>query len=491
MQWATTHGHLIVGWAEDVNVSGSVDPFDTPSLGPWLNDRAPEWDVICAWKLDRLGRDAIRLNKLFGWCVEHGKTVVSATEAIDLGTPVGRLIANVIGFLAEGELEAIRERTRASRAKLRQSARWPGGKPPYGFKAVPRDGGGWMLTQDREAASVVQRIVRDLLSGATMTGEARTLTAEGVCTPADHYRAQRGLQPLGRRWRTTPLRNLLTSPALLGRVHHDGELVRDDEGQPIQFAEPLVSLDEWDRIQAFVQGNRDARKDDRRSETSLLSGLAFCFACGGALHHDLNVVKRPYRTYEYRYLRCKNRCSPQIPAEKLELWAEEEFLKHLGHREVRERVWVPGDSNQEALAEAVRAVDELSAAAGRATSATMRQRLQKQLDALDARIAELEAQPAQQARWEWVATGGTYGDAWESAGTEGRRALLQRSGITFSASSPGGKSLNTDINIPAGVYTEPELTDQQRAIREGLADPNGTGANTNPDGSVTVVRSGC
>jgi len=117
-------GHAVVGWATDVDVSGSVDPFDTPQLGDWLNNRAPEFDVIACWKLDRLRRKAIRLNHLFGWCLEHDKSVVSCSESIDLSTPVGRLIANVIGFLAEGELEAIRERTRSSKAKLRELGRW-------------------------------------------------------------------------------------------------------------------------------------------------------------------------------------------------------------------------------------------------------------------------------------------------------------------------------------------------------------------------------
>ena len=68
----------MVGWAEDSDVSGSVDPFDTPQLGDWLNNRANEFDMIAAWKLDRISRNSIKLEKLFGWCLDHDKTVVSA-----------------------------------------------------------------------------------------------------------------------------------------------------------------------------------------------------------------------------------------------------------------------------------------------------------------------------------------------------------------------------------------------------------------------------
>ena len=122
----------MIGWAQDLNVSGSVRPFEAPGFAPWLDQRASEWDIVCAWKLDRLGRNAIQLSELFGWCNDHGKILVSTSESIDLSSWAGRMLASVIAGLAEGELESIKERTRASRAKLRSLARWPGGKPPFG-----------------------------------------------------------------------------------------------------------------------------------------------------------------------------------------------------------------------------------------------------------------------------------------------------------------------------------------------------------------------
>jgi hypothetical protein len=404
-----------------------------------------------------LGRNAIQLSELFGWCQQHGKTLVSCSESIDLGTWAGRMLAGVIAGLAEGELEAIRERTRASRAKLRESARWPGGKPPYGYKAVPLDGGaGWTLKIDKQAKAVIKRIVADLLDGATLTGTARTLTAEGVLTPADHYRAHRGL-PIEevRPWRTTPLRNLLRSPALLGQAHHDGQIVRDAEGVPVQLGEPLVLLDDWQRIQAVLDGNADARKDARRSEVTMLTGLVRCATCENLLHHDLNTVKRAGHVYEYRYLKCKVQCSPRLPAAELEDRAEEAFLQELGDREVRERVWVPGDDTQAAIAEAVHAIDDLTAIAGTLTSETARARLRAQLEALDRRLVELESTPAREAGWEWRATGGTYREAWNQADLDGRREMLIRSGITFAARVVGGrgsKAREFHIRIPDGVF---------------------------------------
>ena len=53
--WSKMHGHHVVGWAVDSGTSGSVDPFDSPELGPWL-DRHQDWDALVAFRLDRFSR---------------------------------------------------------------------------------------------------------------------------------------------------------------------------------------------------------------------------------------------------------------------------------------------------------------------------------------------------------------------------------------------------------------------------------------------------
>ena len=146
--WARDNDHEIVAWAEDIDVSGSISPFDAPELGPYLKEpMSEEWDILVAWKLDRLARNSINTHKLFAWIIEQDKTLVCISENIDLGTWVGRMVASVIAGVAEGELEAIRERTKAAKQKMRQQGRWFGGKPPYGYYPV-KHGGEWKLEKD-------------------------------------------------------------------------------------------------------------------------------------------------------------------------------------------------------------------------------------------------------------------------------------------------------------------------------------------------------
>ncbi len=348
----------MVGWAQDIDVSGSVDPFDTPALGPWLNDRAPEFDIVACWKLDRLGRNAIQLSKLFGWAQAHDKIIVSCSESIDLSTWAGRMLASVIAGLAEGELEAIRERQRSSRSKLRESARWPGGKPPYAYRAVRRaDGAGWQLEVDPESSRVVRRIVDAVLDGTPITHIARQLNEDGVLIPAEYHRGKRN----GGEWSATPLRNMLRSKALRGFAHHKGETVCNDDGMPVRLAEPLVTDDEWTLIQAAFYKTQEARRNARRSEASPLAGLVVCYVCETTLHHDRTTA----RGHVYRYYRCPNQCGAMIPAEELETRAAVAFLDEVGHEDEQDRVWVPGDDHESELREAIAALDELSQAAGR------------------------------------------------------------------------------------------------------------------------------
>ena len=487
-QWAGMNDHTLAGWAVDTDVSGSVDPFDTPQLGDWLGNRAPEFDVIACWKLDRLSRNAIKLNKLFGWCLDHDKTVVSCSESIDLSTPVGRLIANVIGFLAEGELEAIRERQRSSKAKLRDLGRWSGGKVPYGYTAVELDGGGWSLEIDTDAAAVVRRIVTEFLDGRPLTHIGEGLNADGT-PPSEVYRGR----STGDSWHVSSIRNKLRSKSLLGYVHHQGETVRDDAGAPVVYAEPLVPLDEWNRVQAVLDSNQ-SRRTGAKPGKGLLTGLLVCRFCSEPMYLQPSKARGKL----YRYYQCASRKHTAMSADDVEKPVEGQFLEAYGDEPVRERVWVAGDSHEADMMEAVTAFNELSATVGRMTSATAKQRLQHQLEALDLKMADLESAPVREARYEYRETGQTYRQVWEALDPKGKAAQLAKSGITLAVgieingrrSKHNAGAFYCKIRTPEG-WPEPVLTDEDRALREALAQSEAQGAggvNIGPDGPVLTQR---
>lgn len=458
-QWTEANQHELVAFAEDLDVSGSVDAFETPVFGDWLNNRPDQFDVVCTWRLDRLGRDAIRLNKLFGWAIDNGKTVVSATEGIDLATPVGRLIANVIAFLAEGELEAIRERTRASQKRLREVGRWGGGRVFYGYQAQERtESAGWELIPDPYAAGVLMRIIDKVLNGQSLDSIAREMQEQSELSPADYLRYRSGKPVEGSAWAGPQLFRMLRSKSLLGHATHNGVTVRDGDGMPIRKGEPLIPQEVFDQLQAALEA-RKSLNTRRSAKTSPLLGVAVCAVCGRSLHQRrANIRAKTSHTY---YGCVGNRAEPHpgnfVRAEYLETLLEEEFLSQLGREKLRERVFIPAENHQIELEEAIRAIDELTSLLGTITSDTMRSRLTEQMRALDLRVAALEQMPAREAQWEYRETHQTYKDAWDKADTEGRRQLLLRSGITCVARGrkPGEPSTTEqpdfELRVPADL----------------------------------------
>src|SRR6516164_7262303 len=80
-------------------------------------------DVLVVWKLDRLTRSLSDLLSILKTLQERGAGFRSLTEAIDTTTPVGRMLAGVLGSFAQFEREMIRERTRLGLVRARLEGR--------------------------------------------------------------------------------------------------------------------------------------------------------------------------------------------------------------------------------------------------------------------------------------------------------------------------------------------------------------------------------
>lgn len=87
---------------------------------------------IVVWRLDRLGRTASGLTRLFEDLRGIGVGLVSLREGIDLDTPAGRLMAHVLASVAQYETEVRGERQAAGIAQARARGVRFGPKPGTG-----------------------------------------------------------------------------------------------------------------------------------------------------------------------------------------------------------------------------------------------------------------------------------------------------------------------------------------------------------------------
>jgi len=111
----------------DEGYSGSTDK--RPGLQAMLKDcRRRLIDIVVIWKLDRLFRSLEHFVQLASEFQSLGIRLVSITEAIDLGSSQGRLLANLLAVFNEFEKDLIRERVREGLANAKRKGKKLGRK---------------------------------------------------------------------------------------------------------------------------------------------------------------------------------------------------------------------------------------------------------------------------------------------------------------------------------------------------------------------------
>lgn len=83
-----------------------------PELEALLKSLQPG-DVLIVYKLDRLARSLRDLIRIAEHVQDVGAKLLSLTEPIDVGTPMGRMVLQILGVVAEFERSLIRERCMA------------------------------------------------------------------------------------------------------------------------------------------------------------------------------------------------------------------------------------------------------------------------------------------------------------------------------------------------------------------------------------------
>jgi DNA invertase Pin-like site-specific DNA recombinase len=111
-KYADARGWTVIGEYVDEGFSGAKD--SRPELNRLMGDaKRRKCDAILVWKLDRFGGSLRHLVNAIAELESVGVAFVSLTDNLDLSTPSGRLMFQVIAAMGEFERELIRERVRA------------------------------------------------------------------------------------------------------------------------------------------------------------------------------------------------------------------------------------------------------------------------------------------------------------------------------------------------------------------------------------------
>jgi DNA invertase Pin-like site-specific DNA recombinase len=119
-EYASRRGWEVFSEYVDHGFSGATQT--RPDLNRLMADaHKRHFDVVLCWKVDRFGRSLKHLVNALADLDAYGVAFVSVRDNLDLSTPSGRLMFQIIGAMAEFERSLIQERVRAGlrNAKLK------------------------------------------------------------------------------------------------------------------------------------------------------------------------------------------------------------------------------------------------------------------------------------------------------------------------------------------------------------------------------------
>jgi site-specific DNA recombinase len=443
--------HTVAGWVEDVTVSGAVDLDQRPSLGKWL--RVPldhEWDALMVTAQDRISRDDMHWWSFIHWVLSNEKNILILDDpSFDVSTPNGRMIAGIKATQATNYRNSVKEKKLNQTKHYRDENLWGGGTWPFGYRAAVFTHNGtsrWRLEIDPVTGPLVQEAYDRIVNKDESLGSiAKDWNTRGILTALDHMRsvnAQEGrigvkTDVKGTKWATSTMTAVFTKKSIMGYAMHRGEpIIRN--GLPVVWADPLVTDDEWEKLQEAMCKRARGKGGPKRTATHL-AGVAFC-RCGEPLYSNTSSRKlRDGTVTEYSYYLCRSwgrkdgtRCEWVTSWQKslIEGLLAERFLAEAGELEITTRTYVPGVDKSREIKQITEAMENLtgnlaSLKPGSAAALAVIRSLEEHERALET----LNAMPVIPGRWIEEGMGVTYRQQWERDGWAARGELLRRAGI--------------------------------------------------------------
>ena len=450
-RYAQAYDLQLIPVVPDLDVSGARPIRERPGVGPWLaEERLGEWDGIITYRLDRLFRSQADYVLFYQhYCEERGKVIISTAEGIDTSTEIGNWMAlQLVGF-AQMERGRMIARRRDAQTRLREAARYAGGKVLYPYEAY-KEGPAWYRRPHPERAALVRYWANEVIRGRTCTSLTVETNRKGILT----------IQ--GKHWRDGVILRLLRNRGLLGEIWHwppprPGDKrpapvqVLGPDGMPLRI-EPIVDDQTWTALQAALDRNASAATASRR-RTSPLLGVAYCVLCGTRLHTD-RYQRGARQCYVYRCPRREeSKAGPgrtctalSIPGDWLQSLAEDVFLSQVGTAPIMTKITTPDDGHAAEAAQVGRQIANLTEE--RFVKGVVRDDYDQVMATLTRQHAELSAMPPEppQVHWEvtWMtdpATGKrrkrTFADEWAVRDAEGRRQLMMQAGFRLNVARTG------------------------------------------------------
>ena len=287
--FAKMHGINIVGKYSDEGKSGK-NAEHRPAFNQMMEDIRSKKDsikYILVFKLSRFARNTSDTAKYLQELASYGIGLLGVKDGIDTSTATGKMIANIMGAVAEVELENIHEQTLAGRQQKARSGLWNGAQAPFGYTLENK-----FLVVCPEEAEIVKEIFHLYVEeGQTIRYITKKLNDEGV------KREQRGNTRFSVFTERT-VRSILKNPVYAGKIaygrrhtvkvegtNNETKVVKQDDESKIILVEgvheAIIAPEMFAKAEARLGENVRHRKTRSDSTTVYpLTGLIRCPDCG-------------------------------------------------------------------------------------------------------------------------------------------------------------------------------------------------------------------
>ena len=264
-RWARLHNATLGKVFTELDESGARP--DRPLLLEAIErvERGDTAGIVVA-KLDRFGRSAANGIQGIKRIQDAGGTLVSVEDGLDLSTPTGKLVSQILLCVGEWELERVRTNWAIAGAKAIQRGVYTTAAP-IGY----RRGEGGRLTIDPSNRLIIEEIFSRRLDGEGCLAIARYLNERGFKTRE------------GNRFNRQSVEQIARNPAYRGEARCGG--FRNLSAHPA-----IIDAAVWHRVQASI-------RPPAVSLESSLGGIVRCFSCGRAMESKRDDRPTTYVNY--------------------------------------------------------------------------------------------------------------------------------------------------------------------------------------------------
>jgi len=293
-QYTSLYGWQIAEEYVDEGISGK-DIKGRPAMQRLISDvDKGKFQAVLVWKISRLSRSMLDTLVLLDKFEDYDIKFISYSENFDTGSPIGRLVVQLMASIAEMERNTLSENVKLGMTQRAKEGSWNGGIV-FGYDSIEKE-----LVINPKEAEIVQLAFNLYAEGKGLKAITNHLNKAGYRTKRKKHFSINGIA------------QILDNPIYNGKIRWlqvedwDKKRRRGKNVNPIVVEgkhEAIISNELWN----LVQARRKSRsfKQRQSQEPFLLSRILRCPDCGQGMVPSITTsTRKDGSKRKHRYYVC-------------------------------------------------------------------------------------------------------------------------------------------------------------------------------------------